>query len=285
MQSDGSDAWSGNEKEGQLSLLVDIQINEKLSVETCLATGVPLDDFLLAKSKVQASSLNLTIGDIFIPGPAGVRLGGVLNPLKEIALRQGHTAVMRTAETLNFGPQLAGIAFPPATLSLNGILMTNPGHIDPGYKGPLHITVINMGRKAFPLRAGDRIMRVLFLELAERPSASYSERHKDEKAVDVITAELLDKLSVDFVDVEKRARKVANKAVTKAATLATAIPAIIAAAALLANWYIGLDPIRDSIGKIDSRLSVAESRQTGSLEERIRKIEDTLSAVNPPAKK
>lgn len=274
-----------NEKEGRLSLLVDKEINERLSRDTCLASGVPLDDFVLSKSKVQASSLNLTIGDIFIPGPVGRRLGGALDPLKEFTLRQGHTAVIRTAESLNLGPRLAGIAFPPATLSLNGILMTNPGHVDPGYKGPLHITVINMSRTPFPLRTGDRIMRVLFLELAAQPSASYSERHKDEKPVDVITAVLLDRLSVDFVDVEKRARKVANKAVRKAAALATAIPAVIAAAALLANWYVGLDPIRDSIGRIDSRLSVTESRQAGSLEERIRKIEDSISAVNSPARK
>jgi hypothetical protein len=94
---------------------------------------------------------------------------------------------------------------------------------------------------------------------------------------------LLDRLSVDFVDVEKRAKKVANRAVAKAAALATAIPAIIAAAALLANWYVGLDPIRDSISTT-RRLAVAESLQTGSLEERIRKIEESI-LVNPPAKK
>jgi dCTP deaminase len=276
---------AGSKKERRLSLLVDKQINEKLSGSPCLATGVPLDDFVSSKAKVQASSLNLTIGDIFIPGPAGKRLGGALDPLKEFTLEQGHTAVIRTAEVLDLGPQLAGIAFPPATLSLKGILMTNPGHVDPGYKGPLHITVINMSRTPFPLREGDRIMRVLFLNLAVRPLASYGERHKAENARDVITEELLGRLSVDFVDVEKRARKVANKAVKKAAALATVIPALIAAAVLLANSYIGLDPIRESISTIGARLAVVESKQTGSLEERIRKIEESISALNTPAKK
>lgn len=275
----------GNEEESDLSLLVDKQINQKLLDDRSFASGVPLNDYAGAKSKIQAASLTLTIGDIFIPGPASKRSGGALDPLKEFTLRQGHTAVIRTAETLDLGPNLAGIAFPPATLSLKGILMTNPGHIDPGYKGPLHITIINMSRAPFAFRAGDRIMRVLFLQLAGEPSASYSERHKSEKLEDVITAELLDKLSVDFVDVEKRAKKVANKAVRNAATLATAIPAVIAAAALLANWYIGLDPIRDSVSKIDSRLSVAESRQAGSLEDRIRKIEERLTSGTSPLKK
>jgi dCTP deaminase len=268
-----------------VSLLLDRQIDDRLYDDPSLATGVPKGDFSGANSKIQASSLSLTIGEIFVPGPATERSGSASNPMRELTIGQGHTAVIRTAEVLDLGPRLAGIAFPPATLSLKGILMTNPGHIDPGYKGPLHITVINMSRTPFPLRAGDRIMRVLFFGLDGEPSASFSARHANEKKIDVITTELLDRLSIDFLDVEKRARKIANKAVRRAAYVATAIPVVVALLALFGNLFIGLDPLKDSISKLDARLSVAESKQAGTLEDRIRKIEDRISAISPPSSK
>jgi dCTP deaminase len=165
---------------------------------------VPEGDYHGAHSKIQAASLDLTIGNIHVPGTEDDRPGGAFTPLTEYALSQGHTAVLRTRETLNLGPKLAGIAFPPATLSLKGLLMTNPGHIDPGYRGHLHLTVINMSRESFPLRRGDRICRVLLIPLNEKAEAPYNDRHPGVRP-SPITSELLGRLSVDFVDVEARA--------------------------------------------------------------------------------
>jgi dCTP deaminase len=135
-----------------MNILVDHQLNDLLKITPPLATDVPFDNYELAASRIQAASLDLSIGGIFVPGTEPDKPGGAYTPLTEVNLAQGHTAVIRTKEKLHVGPRLAGIAFPPASLSLKGLLTTNPGHVDPGYHGPLHLTVINMSRLPFGLK-------------------------------------------------------------------------------------------------------------------------------------
>jgi dCTP deaminase len=264
-------------------LLVDREIDGLLSAEPPLATNVPSNDFLGSKSKVQAASLNLTIGEIYIPGMDINKPGGVNSPAKEWTLKQGHTAVIKTAEVLNLGPRLSGIAFPPATLSLRGLLTTNPGHIDPGYSGPLHLTVINMGRTTFSLRAGDRVMRVLFLELDKTPAASFDVRHPAPRG-DVITPLLLDQLSVDFLDVEKRAKKIAKTAVTRAAFFSIVIPIVAAALTVAGSIFGGYFLVKDDLKKLEVRLSLVEDKQSTTLENRLHSIEDRVLTIQTKQK-
>jgi dCTP deaminase len=257
------------------TLLIDREIDRRLSAQPPIATEVALNDFTSAKSKVQAASLNLTIGEIYVPGTDPNKSGGANMPKNEFTLQQGSTAVIKTAETLHLGPRLSGIAFPPATLSLKGLLTTNPGHIDPGYSGPLHITVINMSRVPFSLRAGDRIMRVLFLELAGDPTAPFNVRNPGTQSV-VITPALLDQLSVDFLDVEKRSGKIAKSAVKKAAFFSIAIPIVVAALSVAGTILAGNLLIKDELKKMDVRLSLVEDRQSNILEKRLRSVEDSV---------
>jgi hypothetical protein len=101
-----------------MSVLVDRQIHQRLTERPSLATGIPTDDYVGPDSKIQAASINLTIGDIYLPGTEDNKSGGINNPLSNCTLHQGHTAVIRTKEVLDLGPDLAGIGFPPATVSL-----------------------------------------------------------------------------------------------------------------------------------------------------------------------
>lgn len=152
---------------------------------------------------------------IYVPGKGKGERGGFDDPLDQIALLQGHTAVIQTAERLCLPKDIAAIAFPPSTsVSLQGLLTTNPGHVDPGYNGFLHLTVINMGRLAFPLKRGDRILRVLLFELRGKV-----ERDFPSAVEPVVTNALLDQLSLDFLDISDRAISAAKKEV-EAANLA-----------------------------------------------------------------
>src|SRR5262249_49192949 len=130
-----------------------------------LLEGDPPQHLRHPNANVRSTSLELTIGEIFVPGSSPDDFGGADNGKQEHNLNQGHTAVIRTREILRMGASRAGVAFPPAHVSLKGLMMTNPGHIDPGYEGPLHCTVINMGHESYSLNRGDRIMRVLVFEL------------------------------------------------------------------------------------------------------------------------
>jgi deoxycytidine triphosphate deaminase len=100
----------------------------------------PVTNSAIKNEQIKPASLNLTIGEIFVPGAAKAELGGVDNPItNHFPLEQGATVVIRTAEIVRLIDNRSAIAFPPSHVSLKGLLMTNPGHVDPGYVGPLSV--------------------------------------------------------------------------------------------------------------------------------------------------
>src|SRR5262249_48507510 len=130
-------------------------------------------------SPIQPASVDLRIGDIFLPGKKEDEPGSKPKPLSEFTLKTGQTAVVTTKEKLNFPDNIAGIGFPPSSVSFSGLLMTNPGHIDPGYKGFMRFTVINMAKDDFILKRGDRIVRVLVFRLSASAHSDWSKRHPE----------------------------------------------------------------------------------------------------------
>jgi deoxycytidine triphosphate deaminase len=107
----------------------------------------------------------LHIGNIYLPGSIGSVNGSADKPVELFALEPGQTAIVSTVEELALTEEIAAIGFPPSKVSVQGLLMTNPGHIDPGYSGPLRFTVINMGKSSYVLRRNDAIVTVLFIQL------------------------------------------------------------------------------------------------------------------------
>jgi dCTP deaminase len=192
--------------------------------------------------------------------------GGSNSPKREHNLQQGHTAVIRTRERLRMGQRRAAIAFPPAHVSLKGLLMTNPGHIDPGYEGPLHCTVINMGHESYPLNPGDRIMRALIFALDNVDQIAPSPDGLPAGPVaNQITTELLARLSFDFVDVEKRANSIAESAISRATWRAGLISALTPIGLAILTvvgtlYYSPLQAIKDDIVKLRSDLNGAPTK-------------------------
>lgn len=191
-------------------------------------------------------SVDFTVGAILIPGTAENGVGGTINPATQISLKQGHTAVIRTAEKLSLPMGVGAICFPPSSdVSLPGLLTTNPGVIDPGFTGPLHLTVINMGKADFPLKVGDRILRVLLFKDASIVGSAKSE------SSDPVTKEILERLSHDFLNVEQRATQVADKVVGKAELnikrASIAVPIIASILAALISYFSAFSPLKDRI--------------------------------------
>ena len=93
--------------------------------------------------------------------------------------------------------------------------MTNPGHLDPGYEGHLHLTAINMGRESFEIRDGELIVTVVIFELASEPRSDFASRYKGLSPSSISQGQL-DRLSADFANVQERATKIASDAVKEA---------------------------------------------------------------------
>jgi dCTP deaminase len=253
-----------------MRLLVDRDIIAALQEPHPIARNLshPLDTSPTTTSQIQAASLNFTIGDIFIPDTKPGELGGTDNPRSDYELPQGHTAVIRTRETIHLSAFRAGIGFPPAHQSMKGLLMTNPGHVDPGYSGYLHCTVINMAHRSFHLERGDPIMRVLLFELSADCSPNYPYYRRAGRPPDVvgpspINRGLLERLSVDFVDVKKRSEEAATRQITKAQLRALWMPVVVALIAA-ASAYIGATlSNKDDLAKLREQFIEAKAGLEG----------------------
>jgi dCTP deaminase len=197
------------------------------------------------KSLVQPSSVDLHIGAIFQPGVKAGKSGSAVSPKSELVLKTGHTAIVGTQESIHLPNNYAAFGFPPSHVSSRALLMTNPGHIDPGYSGQLHFTVINMGREDFVLRSKDLIVTLLVFKLAVPSAVDYAKRNAG-RSPSPITQSSIDLLSQDFVDVEKRAADVARKILGYATVGATILAVIL-------GW---------GFNQMDKRLNGIEEMQT-----------------------
>src|SRR5205823_6027267 len=99
-------------------------------------------DWYERSSPVQPCSLDLMIGNIFLPGAQRSEDGGEWRPEAAYFLKPGQTAIVTTREHLSLPPNIAAFGFPPSHVSATGLLMTNPGHVDPGYSGQMRFTII-----------------------------------------------------------------------------------------------------------------------------------------------
>jgi dUTPase len=227
----------------------------------------------------RGAAVELSVGDIFMPGAAGSAPGSPSNPIHDVCLCQGETAVIRTLEELNLDQDHAAVAFPAAFVSLQGLLMTNPGYVDPGYVGPLHVTVINMGRQPYSIKRGERFMRCLFFELDSTAKSKYPQRPSP------ITEALLRRLSADFMSLEDRATDLARKEIKDAELRVKVaqiwVPVLIAIATVATGMFASYRTIDTRVTKLEStvpnarqiELRLGQIEAVLPLEERVLKLE------------
>jgi deoxycytidine triphosphate deaminase len=205
-----------------MGLLIGQDIYQRLSTDTAppIVFGVNLKedargDWITKDTSIQPASLDLHVGTVYEPGKRDSDLGGVDNPHKSFSLGPGKTVIIGTKERVNFPNTIAAFGFPPSTLSTRGILMTNPGHVDPGYRGHLHFTLINMGQNTLALDSSQIVVTLLLVKLDAEPLKGYSELHSHAQVLKPRSSDLA-ALSHDFLDFEARAQKISHELISKA---------------------------------------------------------------------
>lgn len=164
------------------------------------------------QTAIQPSSLDLTIGRIMEPqGPDGERDSNITER-KSVEFKPGATIVVETAEKLTMDKRIGGFGFPPARLARDGILMTNPGHIDPGYSGTLSFTLINMGRTTRYLEEGKSVATFLFYRF-DTPVEKGFEQVQAGQAGTRDYSNVLKRLAPDFANTDERIAVAVDKAV------------------------------------------------------------------------
>jgi deoxycytidine triphosphate deaminase len=231
------------------------------------------------KSPFQQCSIDLKVGSVYVPETDSDQRGGANDPIMdEHILKPGHTVMVRTKEKLSLPTDVGGLCFSPSRLALKAILVTNMGHVDPGYSGHLHFAAINMGKEAYALRTTDVICTMTLFKLNNKVPAFGDEYFVEKKGVKypVVISNYFPKLSRDFVDVENRAKKVAKNEIDRTKFYQIGVPiisAIIIAGIPLCQLWIN-KPWEKNIGLLEEKIKVMETRS--ELAERIDSLEDQL---------
>jgi dCTP deaminase len=223
-------------------------------------------------SEIYGCAVYMHVGDVFLPGRKAGDIGSASSPIKlQYSLLEGQTALIRTAESFQLDSDHAALVLPSSSVSMQGLLMTNPGHVDPGYAGKLHVTVINMSSEPFAITPNMRFLRALIFKIdstAESPLKAVIPPKSP------VTDELLNRLSLDFLNVDDRARMAAKSEIASAVRTNTwvqfAVPAFFAVlAAGLTGTFNYFSQAKDVASKLDALQKINAGTRLGDLETRI----------------
>lgn len=119
-------------------------------------------------SCVEACSYDMRVGTIFRDGS---RISGSKG---QVILQPGDIVSLFTLEELNLPADIAATAFAINAMSSEGLLVLNPGHVDPGFRGPLTVRAINIRATPKAIDVGTKIFTVIFERLPRVTSRPYS---------------------------------------------------------------------------------------------------------------
>ncbi len=116
------------------------------------------------KANLEACSYDLRIGTIF-------KNGQIINENHPDANRQfdiqpGEIINLFTWEEIKLSSKIMATVFARnAESSFKGLLVLNPGHIDPGFQGLITIKAINLGKDPLSIQRGQKILTIIFEEM------------------------------------------------------------------------------------------------------------------------
>lgn len=194
-------------------LLSNVQLAQLLKASPRLVTalgGVGADP---TEEALQPASIDLTVGRIFVP-PADHESDKEAEEINYFHdMKSGSTALVVTQQKLDFPPNIAGLMFPKnGDFALKAVLITNFGHVDPGFEGHLKFTLINFGPRNFQIRVGQKIACLLLFRLEKEANPDW--KHIRRHATDNYEAHAR-VLNRDFLDLDQRIESLIQTQVDK----------------------------------------------------------------------
>lgn len=260
-------------------MLSDQDIGNYVRSEAPLVDGIDTTD-QSKSAPIQSASIDLTAGKIFRPYSKGF-LDNYTSEAgqahREYILAPGETVVVQTKEYLRMPRDLGGIVFAPSNKSSAGLLMVNTGHVDPGYRGYLHMTVINVGKKSISVRQGDRLVSLMLFQLSSHASRDWLERRggavSPSSEQDFIK-EVQSSLSRDFLNVTERSRAAATNAIAKVGLKSMLLPLGIA---LVGAWATAQFTTSQKFAELEAKVNAIGSEvDLGAIDDRIDQLENKI---------
>jgi len=142
--------------------------------------------------RLEPCSYDMRVGTIFYEGQ--VINGAHSQADAQIIVQPGEIISLFTEEELHLPLNIAATAFAINEMSSKGLLVLNPGHIDPGFEGPLTVKALNMRKVPLAITRGQAIFTVIFECMPTSTNKKYSgnksraDREREFNARDVETA-------------------------------------------------------------------------------------------------
>jgi deoxycytidine triphosphate deaminase len=247
-------------------MLSNVELRELLQREDPIVKHVAIHEAdSPIRSPLQPASIDLHVGEIVVPPVQEAQ--GLRHPRKKYTIPSGGSVVVLTHELINFGAEYAGLMFPKSSdLAERGILLTNFGHVDPGYKGHLRYAIINLGSEPYEIRMGDPItcLCVFDLKRPADPDWAKGRQLSERRTEDFVRALSPDLLSIRRIKAE--ASSVAEAAVYRSAAWTTILGMLIAigvgvlssAVALALAWYTLFAPQLDVVARKLDRVTALQ---------------------------
>jgi deoxycytidine triphosphate deaminase len=135
---------------------------------------------------IEGSSYDLRIGTIIIDEIGRDKskkriISEAAENVEMVEVGPSQIITILTLEEVNIPLDLCGTVFAMNSKSSSGFLILNPGHIDPGYKGPISICAINLSSDKIMLRIGDKIFTIIFEKLTQKTEKYKGNKHLSRK--------------------------------------------------------------------------------------------------------
>lgn len=126
-----------------------------------------------------------------------------------IIIKPSEIVTFLTLEIVKVPNDCIGTVFAINRLSSTGLLILNPGHIDPGFKGPISICAINLSKEERRISIGDKIFTLVLqkltkeLEQGQLYDSKFINRRKREEEFNKNTALQLSDSFFDLISTYK----------------------------------------------------------------------------------
>jgi deoxycytidine triphosphate deaminase len=219
--------------------------------------------------RIQPASYDLTIGSIFRGGQ--IINGQSAAAADPIVIAPGEVVTMLTREELSLPADICGTAYAMNAQSSEGLLVLNPGHVDPGYKGPLSVVALNLRKVPLALQLGDAIFTIVFSRLEEAARPPYSgrpaslpvlEKQINKKVVEKSIGSLAQLLSISEKDINALIRGHWLSWIAMSASVIAAVASVVAA--LFAVLAVLPTARKESTAEVSIRELPVEVRPTAS---------------------
>lgn len=140
-------------------------------------------------TSIQPSSYDLRVGTVF-------RGGQIINQnhqraSEQFVIQPGEIVSLLTMEEVRLPDNMIAIAFPMNKWSSEGLLVLNPGYVDPGFKGPLSVKIVNLRKTRISISRGQAIFTVSFFRIGANTAHPYTRnKERAEREVEMNTKEL-----------------------------------------------------------------------------------------------